>query len=161
MAMLSVGALAVGYLMMNVFSTSTNLTGDVCTTLFGSTSILTLTQDEVWMCVALSAVVVLLYLFFQSVKLIQNLQSCCLCRFADLRMKTMVIRFVFKLLNRLFNISHHNHHAFLWSLSDVGAPCVSPLAYRSAADLTLHDRNTNASQSDQSEIIFGNHYLCP
>lgn len=64
MAMLSVGALAVGYLMMNVFSTSTNLTGDVCTTLFGSTSILTLTQDEVWMCVALSAVVVLLYLFF-------------------------------------------------------------------------------------------------
>ena len=64
MAMLSVGALAIGYLMMNVFSTSTNLTGDVCTTLFGSTSILTLTQTEVWMCAALSVVVVLLYLFF-------------------------------------------------------------------------------------------------
>ncbi len=64
MAMLSVGALAIGYLMMNVFSTSTNLTGDVCTTLFGSTSILTLTQTEVWICVALSVVVVLLYLFF-------------------------------------------------------------------------------------------------
>lgn len=34
------------------------------TTLFGSTSILTLTQTEVWMCAALSVVVVLLYLFF-------------------------------------------------------------------------------------------------
>lgn len=64
MAMLSVGALAIGYLMMNVFSTSTNLTGDVCTTLFGSTSILTLTQTEVWMCAGLSLAVVLLYLFF-------------------------------------------------------------------------------------------------
>ena len=63
MAMLSVGALAIGYLMMNVFSTSTNLTGDVCTTLFGSTSILTLTQAEVWMCLALSVVVMLLYHF--------------------------------------------------------------------------------------------------
>ena len=64
MAMLSVGALAIGYLVMNVFSASTNLTGDVCTTLFGSTSILTLTKAEVWMCVALSVAVVLLYLFF-------------------------------------------------------------------------------------------------
>ena len=49
-AMLSVGALAIGYLLMNLFSTSTNLTGDVCSTLFGSTSILTLTQTEVWLC---------------------------------------------------------------------------------------------------------------
>lgn len=64
MAMSSVGALAVGYLIMNVFSTSANLTGDVCTTLFGSTSILTLTKTKVWMCVALSVVVVLLYIFF-------------------------------------------------------------------------------------------------
>ncbi len=63
MAMLSVGALAVGYLAMNVFSASGNLAGDVCTTLFGSTSILTLTNTEVRMCVALSAVVVLLFLF--------------------------------------------------------------------------------------------------
>ena len=38
-AMVSVGALAVGYLLMNIFSTSANLTGDVCSTLFGSTSI--------------------------------------------------------------------------------------------------------------------------
>lgn len=48
-AMISVGALAVGYLLMNLFSTSANLSGDVCSTLFGSTSILTLTRTEVWL----------------------------------------------------------------------------------------------------------------
>ena len=63
-AMLSVVALAIGYLLMNVFSTSSNLSGDVCSTLFGSTSILTLTKTEVWLCVVLSAVVVFLYFFF-------------------------------------------------------------------------------------------------
>ena len=64
MAMLSTGALALGYLAMNLFSVSTNLAGDVCTTLFGSTSILTLTVQEVWMCAVLSAIVVLFYLVF-------------------------------------------------------------------------------------------------
>lgn len=64
MAMFSVGALAVGYLVMNVFSASANLSGDVCTTLFGSTSILTLTKTEVWLCVVLSIMVVFLFLFF-------------------------------------------------------------------------------------------------
>lgn len=63
-AMLSVGALAAGYLLMNLFSTSTNVSGDVCSTLFGSTSILTLTQKEVWLCVALSVVVVAVFLLF-------------------------------------------------------------------------------------------------
>lgn len=63
-AMLSVGALAIGYLLMNLFSTSTNLSGDVCSTLFGSTSILTLTRQEVWLCVALSIVVVTVFLLF-------------------------------------------------------------------------------------------------
>lgn len=63
-AMLSVGALAIGYLLMNLFSTSTNLSGDVCSTLFGSTSILTLTRQEVWLCVALSIVVVAVFLLF-------------------------------------------------------------------------------------------------
>lgn len=62
MAMLSVGALAVGYLVVNLFSGSANLTGDVCATLFGSTSILTLTRTDVWTCVVLSAAVLLLYL---------------------------------------------------------------------------------------------------
>ena len=62
-AMISVGALAVGYLLMNVFSTSSNLSGDVCSTLFGSTSILTLTKGEVWTCVIVSVVVIALYIF--------------------------------------------------------------------------------------------------
>ena len=52
-AMLSVGALAIGYLLLNLFSASPNLAGDVCSTLFGSTSLLTLTQTEVWLCVGL------------------------------------------------------------------------------------------------------------
>ena len=56
-AMISVGALAIGYLMMNLFPTSGNISGDVCTTLFGSTSILTLTPMEVWLCAALSVTV--------------------------------------------------------------------------------------------------------
>lgn len=61
LAMISVGALAFGYLIMNVFSTSSNLSGDVCSTLFGSTSILTLTGQEVAMCAGLSIAVILLY----------------------------------------------------------------------------------------------------
>ncbi len=63
-AMISVGALAFGYLLMNIFSTSSNLTGDVCSTLFGSTSILTLTVSEVWICAVLSALVVLIFVLF-------------------------------------------------------------------------------------------------
>ena len=63
-AMISVGALAIGYLLMNIFSTSTNLSGDVCTTLFGSTSILTLRPSEVWLCVVLSVVVVAVFVLF-------------------------------------------------------------------------------------------------
>ena len=63
-AMISVGALAIGYLLMNLFSTSSNLSGDVCSTLFGSTSILTLTETEVGLCVALSALVLLTFILF-------------------------------------------------------------------------------------------------
>ena len=63
-AMISVGSLAIGYLLMNLFSTSSNLSGDVCSTLFGSTSILTLTQTEVWLCTVLSVVVVAVYVLF-------------------------------------------------------------------------------------------------
>ncbi len=61
LAMISVGALAFGYLIMNVFSTSSNLSGDVCSTLFGSTSILTLTGQQVAMCAGLSIAVIILY----------------------------------------------------------------------------------------------------
>ncbi len=60
-AMISVGALAIGYLLMNIFSTSSNLSGDVCSTLFGSTSILTLSKTEVWLCAALSVAVVAVF----------------------------------------------------------------------------------------------------
>ncbi len=63
-AMFSVGALAFGYLIMNIFSASSNLSGDVCSTLFGSTSILTLTQKEVWLCIILSILVVVIFVLF-------------------------------------------------------------------------------------------------
>ena len=63
-AMISVGALAFGYLLMSMFSTSSNLSGDVCGTLFGSTSILTLTKTEVWVCTILSAAVLVLFVLF-------------------------------------------------------------------------------------------------
>ncbi len=62
-AMISVGTLAFGYLIMNVFSTSANISGDVCSTLFGSTSILTLTAGEVAVCAVLSAVVIAAFVF--------------------------------------------------------------------------------------------------
>ena len=63
-AMISVGSLAIGYLLMNLFSTSSNLSGDVCSTLFGSTSILTLTRTEVRLCVVLSVIVAAIFILF-------------------------------------------------------------------------------------------------
>lgn len=63
-AMLSVGALAFGYLIMNVFSTAPNISGDVCSSLFGSTSILTLTRSEVVLCIVLSLVIIALFVIF-------------------------------------------------------------------------------------------------
>ena len=63
-AMISVGALAIGYLLLNIFSASSNVSGDVCTTLFGSTSILTLSKTDVILCIVLTVVVLLVYIFF-------------------------------------------------------------------------------------------------
>ncbi len=63
-AMLSVSTMAIGYLLMNMFPTSSNISGDVCTTLFGSTSILTLTTFEVRMCIVLSTLVIALFVLF-------------------------------------------------------------------------------------------------
>ena len=63
-AMLSVGALAFGYMLMNIFPSSANVSGDVCSTLFGSTSILTLTEGEVWLCGILSVVVLAMFILF-------------------------------------------------------------------------------------------------
>jgi zinc transport system permease protein len=66
--MISVSSLAIGYLIMNIFSKSSsfssNLSADVCATLFGSTSILTLSQMDVWMCVVLSVLVIIVFLLF-------------------------------------------------------------------------------------------------
>lgn len=63
-AVISVGALAIGYLVMNLFSSSGNVSGDVCSTLFGSTSILTLTIKDVYLCVALSIAVIIIFCVF-------------------------------------------------------------------------------------------------
>ncbi len=67
-AMISVGSLAFGYMLLNMFSTSGNVSGDVCTSLFGSTSILTLSTTDVVLCIVLSvAVVVLFGLFYNKI----------------------------------------------------------------------------------------------
>ena len=67
-AMISVSSLAFGYLAMNLFSSSSNLSGDVCSTLFGSTSILTLTISQVWLCSALSVGVLVFFgLFYHKI----------------------------------------------------------------------------------------------
>jgi len=63
-AMISVGALAVGYLLMNRYPSGSNISGDVCSTLFGSTSILTLNPDDVRLCIYMSIVVILTYILF-------------------------------------------------------------------------------------------------
>ena len=63
-AMISVGALALGYLLLNIFSKSTNISGDVCSTLFGSTAILTLTKLDVWLCIGISVLVIAVFLLF-------------------------------------------------------------------------------------------------
>ena len=64
LAMLSVASLGIGYLLLNVFSSSGNVSGDVCTTLFGSTSILTLSDFDVALCVVMSVIVILVFVFF-------------------------------------------------------------------------------------------------
>ena len=63
-AMLSVGALAIGYLLLNIFSASSNLSGDVCSTLFGSTSILTQSPVDVWVCIGFSVLTILVFIIF-------------------------------------------------------------------------------------------------
>lgn len=63
-AMMSVSALAIGYLLVNIFSASANVSGDVCSTLFGSTSILTLTRFEVAVCIVMSMIVMAIFVVF-------------------------------------------------------------------------------------------------
>ncbi len=65
-AMLSAGSLAVGYLLLNLFPSSDtgSLSGDVCASLFGSSSMLTLDTSDVWLCVGLSAAVIGFFVLF-------------------------------------------------------------------------------------------------
>ena len=65
-AMLSAGSLAVGYLLLNLFPASDtgSLSGDVCASLFGSTSMMTLQGSDVWLCVGLSAAVIGFFIIF-------------------------------------------------------------------------------------------------
>ena len=64
LAMVSVSSLAVGYLLLNVFSASTNVAGDVCSSLFGSEAILTLNIGDVVRCIVISAIVVAVFTVF-------------------------------------------------------------------------------------------------
>ena len=47
---------------MSIFSSSGNVAGDVCSTLFGSFSIITLSVSEVIVCITLSLIVILLFI---------------------------------------------------------------------------------------------------
>lgn len=64
LAMISVGALAIGYILLNIYPSSSNISADVCGTLFGSTSILTLTSTDVWICAIMSISVIALFVLF-------------------------------------------------------------------------------------------------
>ncbi|MBR3766866.1 MAG: metal ABC transporter permease [Clostridia bacterium] len=64
LAMLSVASLGIGYLLLNIFSSSGNVSGDVCSTLFGSTLILTLSKFDVCLCIVMSVIVILIFVFF-------------------------------------------------------------------------------------------------
>ncbi|MBR6155226.1 MAG: metal ABC transporter permease [Treponema sp.] len=61
-ALISVGSLAVGYLLINLFSDKANVSGDVCSTLFGATSMLTLNSTDVYISLILSAVVIVVFI---------------------------------------------------------------------------------------------------
>lgn len=63
-AIISVSALAIGYLLLNIFDASSNISADVCTTLFGSTSILTLSASDVWTTIILTLIVITFFVLF-------------------------------------------------------------------------------------------------
>lgn len=65
-AMLSVGSLAFGYLIVNLFSASSNISGDVCSSLFGQSSILTLDTWEVWLCAGLTIFLLVFFVVFHN-----------------------------------------------------------------------------------------------
>ncbi len=64
LAMISVSSLAIGYLLYNMFPNSPNISGDVCSTLFGSQSILTLTSSDLIISIVLTIVVLAFFIVF-------------------------------------------------------------------------------------------------
>ena len=63
-AMISVSALAVGYFLLNLRPSSTNISGDVCTTLFGSQGLVTLRLEDAILCIVLSVLVIGMFVLF-------------------------------------------------------------------------------------------------
>lgn len=64
-AMIAVGALAIGYLLLNLFpENTTSISGDACTTLFGSASIIGIKLSDVIICSALAVAVIFVFVFF-------------------------------------------------------------------------------------------------
>lgn len=63
-AVISVGALALGYLIMSVFPGSSNVAGDVCSALFASASILYLDTVDVIFCALMSVAVIALFVIY-------------------------------------------------------------------------------------------------
>lgn len=61
-ALISVGALSFGYLIMNMFPATGNVSQDVCTTLFGASSILTLSFSDVIISIVLSTAVIVIFI---------------------------------------------------------------------------------------------------
>lgn len=63
-AMISVGALALGYFLLCKRPNSTNVSGDVCSTLFGSQNMLSLQLNDVLLCLVMSLLVIGMFLLF-------------------------------------------------------------------------------------------------
>ena len=63
LAVFSVSALAVGYVLLHFSENTANVSGDVCSSLFGSTSLLTLSPADVWLSLALSVLVIGSFVF--------------------------------------------------------------------------------------------------
>ena len=63
-AMLSVTALSAGYLLLNKFPAGSNIAGDVCTALFGSTNLVVLKGSDVIISVVMCLLTVLFFIVF-------------------------------------------------------------------------------------------------
>lgn len=64
LAMIAIASLAFGYMIMNIFPSTSNISADVCVALFGSISILTLTTSDVIICVLLSIATIIIFVAY-------------------------------------------------------------------------------------------------